>query len=341
MIFGIEDIRWNNYLSRMPLKNQDIYFTSQYYKLYGKEKNSIPEIFVYKDEKGNLGFYPFIKRLVEWKGLEEPYYDIETAYGYGGPLVSTNNLDFIYQFESEFLRYCEEERIIAEFIRFHPLIKNENIMKEKIQIIHNRFTVELDLTCDIQDIWMYQISSQNRNTIRKCYKNGLHVRQSKNYDNFIEIYYETMKHVEADEFYYFDKEYFNMLCMDKSYILLEVIYQEKVIASAIFIGYGEYFHYHLSGSRREYLNLAPNNILLWEAIMFAKQKGYKKMHFGGGRSDSHKDSLFLFKKHFSKSVNDFYIGKRIHNSKIYNYLIEEWEKEHKERAQILLQYRSK
>lgn len=341
MILGIEDSRWDNYLSQMPLEIQDIYFTRQYYRLFKKSKDCIPEMFVYKDEKGNLGLYPFLKCSVEWKGLEEQYYDIETAYGYGGPIINTDNMDFFKEFEKEFLRYCQEEKIIAEFIRFHPCIKNENIFKKGIDILHNRFTVELDLTCEIQDIWMHQISSQNRNTIRKCYKNGLHVEQNNNYDNFIDIYYETMRHVEADEFYYFNKDYFDALRLDKSNILLEVIYEEKVIAAAIFMGYGNYFHYHLSGSRREFIKLAPNNILLWEAIRLAKQKGYRKMHFGGGRSDSCEDSLFMFKKHFSKHINDFYIGKRIHNSKVYHNLIEEWEQEHKEKAHILLQYRRK
>lgn len=115
--------------------------------------------------------------------------------------------------------------------------------------------------------------------------------------------------------------------------------QDKTIAAAIFMMYGEYFHYHLAGSRKETLNLAPNNILLWEAINYAKDKGYKRMHLGGGLTDSTEDNLFRFKARFSTRYADFYIGKRIHNTKIYHYLIDAWEKRNGKKAVLLLQYR--
>ena len=105
------------------------------------------------------------------------------------------------------------------------------------------------------------------------------------------------------------------------------------------MGYGNYFHYHLSGSKKDALRLSPNNLLLWEAIQYAQKHGYKKMHFGGGLSDSTEDNLFKFKSRFSKNYADFYIGKRIHNQEVYKILIDNWEAKHGERAQLFLQYR--
>lgn len=113
----------------------------------------------------------------------------------------------------------------------------------------------------------------------------------------------------------------------------------KALASSVFMKYGDYFNYHLSGSGHEFLKLAPNNILLWEAIKYAKMQGCKKMHMGGGLSDLPEDSLFRFKKKFASGFGDFYIGKRIHNHEVYWELIRKWEEAHGEKAKILLQYR--
>jgi lipid II:glycine glycyltransferase (peptidoglycan interpeptide bridge formation enzyme) len=186
---------------------------------------------------------------------------------------------------------------------------------------------------------MKQISTQNRNTIRKCVKNGLFVKVTDDYSSFTDIYNETMRKVNADDFYSFSSDYFETFKNDIQSILMGVFKDNKMIASAIFMEYGEYFHYHLSGSRKDSLHLAPNNILLWEAIKYAKEHGYKKMHFGGGMSDSTDDSLFRFKSHFSKEYYDFYIGKRVHNKDIYNELISRWENKSNRKASMLLQYR--
>ena len=334
MIIAAEDSKWNAYIERLPSNFQDIYFTSQY---HGLEQNEA-YMFVYEGEKGRIGMYPFIKRPIYYMGMNGEYSDIETVYGYGGPLVNNDDDAFIREFESAFLNYCQEDKIVAEFIRFHPIIRNETLFRDNIKVFHNRKTVVLDLTKEIDDIWMNQISTQNRNVIRKCVKNNLKVVRSEDYQEFESIYLETMKKVGAKEFYSFNANYFNKIKEDKNCILLAVVHDEKMIAAAVFMGYGDYFHYHLSGSRQDALYLSPNNILLWEAIKFAKNSGYKTMHFGGGLSDSLEDTLFKFKSRFSQKYADFYIGKRVHNQTIYDKLIASWEKEHNRKADILLPY---
>ncbi len=332
------DIQWNEYLIRLSSDKQDIYYTREYYLMEQEEEGKEAVLFVYEDEKQNIALYPFLKRKINSPILKYNYYDIETAYGYGGALVNTTNENFIIQFESAFLRYCKEENIIAEFIRFHPLLRNESIFKHNIEILHNRYTVWLDLTSEIDDIWMHQVSTQNRNTIRKCKKNGLVVQISDDYEEFYDIYIQTMKKVQADSFYLFDFEYFMKLKKNKNIILFRVRKENETIAAAIFMKYGVYFHYHLAGSKKEALKWAPNNILLWEAIKYAKTQGCKIFHFGGGLTDSKEDNLFRFKSKFSKDTADFFIGKRVHNKEVYNKLIQYWEEEHGEKASLFLQY---
>ncbi|SHK17242.1 Acetyltransferase (GNAT) domain-containing protein [Clostridium cavendishii DSM 21758] len=338
-ILNSDAIEWNKYIEKLPFEKRDIYFTREYLKLYEINGDGTAKLFVYEEDK-NIAIYPFLIREIEGYSLDNTYYDMESAYGYGGPVVSNENDNkFLQNFERIFIQYCNDNNIIAEFIRFNPCIKNEKIFTNNIAVIKNRTTVSLNLNKTIDDIWKNDIKSKNRNMIRKAEKNGLYVEIKNDYSTFKEIYEETMGKVSAYEYYYFKPSYYDNMENDKNYIMLNVKLEDKIIASAIFMKYGEYFHYHLAGSRKEYLGFAPNNLLLWEAIKYANQNGYKLFHFGGGLTNSLEDNLFKFKSSFSNDSLEFYIGKRIHNVEIYNFLINKWEEGHNRKASILLQYR--
>lgn len=339
MIIDCNSLTWDEYIEKMPIEKQDIYFSRQYYLMEEEQEKGQGKLFVYEEIDGKLGLYPFILRKIDSEFLETDYYDIETAYGYGGPMLNSTDDSFAQRFEDAFLKFCEESNIVAEFIRFHPLLQNQSIFKKNISVLENRTTVWLDLEKSEEDIWMQDVSTQNRNTIRKCIKNGLTVEKSRDYLEFIKIYNATMDKVGAGDFYYFDNQYYKKISECDKYTLLKVVYQEETIAAAIFIEYGEYFHYHLAGSKKEYLKLAPNNILLWEAIKLGKKLGCKKMHFGGGLSNSEEDNLYRFKKKYSSTTSKFYIGKRVHNKEVYDRLIKNWEEKHSSKATMLLQYR--
>ncbi|MCM1307114.1 MAG: GNAT family N-acetyltransferase [Butyrivibrio sp.] len=337
MIIGSSDGLWDEYFERLPKEKQDIYFTRKYCRLGERLLGGEAELFVY-EEDGGFVMYPYIKRKAPYGSDGERYYDIETPYGYGGPIADTDSRALADSFERAFLAHCASENIIAEFVRFHPLLKNEALFRDGIEVLHNRVTVCLDLSKSREEIWMNDISVKNRNIIRKCEKSGLTVEPSGDYGEFAQIYNRTMERVDAEEFYFFPESYYEAIMDDSAYKLLRVRLDGETLACAIFMHCGNYFHYHLSGSRSEFLKLSPNNILLWEAIKYAQSLGCTVMHFGGGLTDSKEDSLFRFKSRFSSGCADFYIGKRVHNREIYQTLIDKWEREHNKKAKILLQY---
>lgn len=336
--YGTNDINWDKTIESFPIHMQDVYFTSDYYKIQEVNGDGKGVLFVYKEDE-KLACYPFLVNEIKGYDLKETYFDIETAYGYGGPIVNCFDEDFLNRFEENFCDYCIKEKIVAEFIRFNPLIGNQKIFNKNIDILHNRTTVYLDLNKSIDYIWKNQISSKNRNMIRKAEKSGLTIEYTEDLVNFRRIYEETMDKVNATDYYYFSDEYYYYLeKLNNTYINVKL--EDEVIATAIFMKYGEYFHYHLAGSRKEFLKFSPNNLLLWEAIKYANSNHYKIMHFGGGLTDSPEDNLFKFKKNFSKDFCEFFIGKRVHNKEVYNKLIKMWsERNNNESPKLLLQYR--
>lgn len=340
-VFDCSDEGWTIALKEMPKKMQDVYFTREYYNMYERNGDGSGRLFYYSDGKGNSAIYPFMLNKIYGYSLDKDYYDIETAYGYGGPISNCMQDGFLDEFEECFVSYCKLHNVVAEFIRFHPFMKNETFFKQNIIVQHNRQTVYLDLTKGIDKIWSEDIKSKNRNTIKKARKNGLYVEIGHDYENFKRIYRATMKKVGANDYFYFGDNYFLDLKNNANCLLFDVKKSNDIVASAVFMSYGEYFHYHLAGSVKDALVYSPNNLMLWESIRYAVDNGFKYMHFGGGTTNSEQDSLLKFKSSFSKSYKDFYIGRRIHNEKVYSYLIKEWEKATDKRPQLLLQYKVK
>ena len=79
-------------------------------------------------------------------------------------------------------------------------------------------------------------------------------------------------------------------------------------------------NYHLSGSLREYQNLAPTNLLLYRVAVWGYKNGYKSLHLGGGVG-SREDSLYKFKSAFNrKETKQFAIGKKIFLKDVYDEL---------------------
>lgn len=308
----------------------DIYFEPNYGKLCEDIEKGKSEIFNFENEFGTIQ-HMFIKREIPTKINEETYYDLITPYGYGGPVIKNckeGKRDIlISSFVEEFQRYCTENKIVSEFVRFHPVIDNASDFNKYYDVSHIRNTVGTDLL-NFEDPFLEEFSKSCRKRIRRALKDGVSYRITENptdIDKFKEIYYATMDRNKASEFYYFDDSYFNK-CIEyfsDNILLVEAIYQDKTIAMGFYFIYKNYIHIHLSGTLNEYLYLSPAYILRYAVTKWGKENGYDLIHHGGGRTNDPEDSLYQFKKRFGKNTDfKFHVGKKIWNKKIYEKLCE-------------------
>ncbi|RPH30791.1 MAG: GNAT family N-acetyltransferase [Bacteroidales bacterium] len=344
-------LEWNRLLKQLPIEQQDIYYTQEYHQVYEVFGDGKAMCLVYeKDHK--LVLYPFLLNSVTDLGynLDKNYFDTQSVYGYSGLTGNTEDSDFIDEFYSSFGEYCLQNNIIAGFTRFHPIISNQRLAPKHINILKDRLTVVVDLTKSYNDIWTKDYSSSNRNMIRKAKKNGYKIEikrepNRKDIEEFIDIYRNSMQKVEANSYYFFNKDYFfnifNIL-KGRSYLINVLNLENEAICSSIFFHYNHYFHYHLSG-RKDKADNSANIYLLDQAITFAISIGAKYFHFGGGRTSSSDDSLLKFKQSFSKMTLPFHIGKKIYNQKVYDEVVKQWELKYPEKKDkysgFLLKYR--
>jgi hypothetical protein len=90
---------WKKYLELLPISQQDIYFTPEYYELYEKNGDGKAQCFIFEDN-GNIALYLFFINSVNELGykLNNEYYDIQGAYGYNGVISSSYNIEFRRKF---------------------------------------------------------------------------------------------------------------------------------------------------------------------------------------------------------------------------------------------------
>lgn len=320
-LFTIEDKEWDNIVAYF--KEADIYYYRSYVRAFQIHGDGDPSLIYYKS--GNVqAINVAMKREIILDGLEEKLYDLSTPYGYGGLLfdkkIEQNDME---KFNREYVEFCKENKIVSEFVRFHPVNKNSLDCKKIYDVINLGKTVTMDLSSE-EFIWS-NIHSKNRNMIRKAQKNGIEIfcgRSPELFEKFRLMYNKTMEKDNAADYYYFSPEFYKSILNDlKNSALIFYAEQEgKIIAMSIILYSKGQLHYHLSASDIEYRNLAPTNLLLFDVAIWGSVNGYKTFHLGGGVG-SHEDNLYKFKKSFYKGEDtQFSIGRKIFDAEKYKML---------------------
>jgi hypothetical protein len=343
--------KWNAYLDKIPDAGKSPYFSPEYYKLF-EERNEGRGICFVGEEDAGVILYPALMNSVNDLGYDLPgaYYDIQGAYGYNGPVTNIIDPALLDKFSKLLLEYQQRSGIIAEFIRFCPVIKNQNCLSY-MQPIHTLDNVLLDLTKGIECIWKHSFDNGVRKAIRKSTNTKLGFEivpgnevSEGHIESFLAIYNETMSRNEAGQYYFFSKSFvFNLLASlpDKT-LLVFVFFEGRAISTELVLLNSQNAFGFLGGTLSEYYHFNPNSFLRYELLKYLIDSGIKYYSIGGGKTKG--DSVYLFKKSFSKNIDSkFYIGKYIHDKKIYDAIIEKWSQKYPEKvsafASLLLKYR--
>lgn len=286
----------------------DIYYQDAYASLYESKDGELFN-FVFQEAEHKVIFRSIKRKITQVAGVavEEELYDLETPYGYGGPLTNCYDSKFLSAAFSAYKAECIKQNIVCEFIRFHPF----NQLAEHEQYFdffcQERQVVIVDLRLTQPERWS-KYSKTTRNIIRKTQKVLARHQADDTMDDFLSMYQQTMDKNKAADFYYFDRAYFEQLSAILGVELLTVKLADEHVSMGFFMQTGELAHYHLSANNSELLRENGNYALLDFAFERAQQNGCKWMMLGGGRTSASDDSLFKFKTKFSDHIKPFYIA---------------------------------
>lgn len=333
-VFELDSLPTENsrfdFIKNLVKENGDIYYDLDYLKVNDLHENGETSIATLI-QNDSLIFYPFVKREIDPKyypNSSNSYYDIITPYEYGGPFIinlsEENNRvsDSVEFFQSSFHQYCVSNNIIAESVRFNPLVSNNLNFKDfyETDLIKENIIIDLKKT---EDELLDSYHKNKRRDVRKAMRNNIIVSKANSkseFEAFVEIYIESMKFKQAKSFYYFSQDYFNglfeLINENKATLFIGRLDNSTPVAASIFLHSNSHVHYHLSGINMAYRNLDSQSLIIHEACLYFKNLGYDTIHLGGASKSQ--EGLYRFKKLFSELTVEYYFGRKIHNKKMYD-----------------------
>jgi hypothetical protein len=223
---------------------------------------------------------------------------IKALYGYAGIYVypGVNQADY-QQLRQEFVIAATSRGYQSEFLRRNPYQSTFEVTDMELCV--TKFTYGMDMIS--YDLYWKTTSGNHRNMVRKAQRSNYKFTFNpvKNGDLgpktlFRTMYANTMSHLTAADYYYFNDDYYKCLEKIAGLHLAVVFDNDTPIASGLFFVYKKYVHYHLSANTR--ISNCVVDFMLHEVIRYTFENfpQVKIFHLGGGLKDN--DHLARFKK---------------------------------------------
>ncbi|MCE9609368.1 MAG: GNAT family N-acetyltransferase [Chthoniobacter sp.] len=322
----IADPRWREVLGRIAY---DFYHLPEYSELECATTAAQPQAFWCGDGDREV-FLPYLLRrcasLFPESPLAERTRDAVSPYGYPGLLLSDaarQSPEFVQKAMQLLGETLRAQGVCSAFFRMNPLLSEgfaelfpANFFSAPSE------TVGIDLTLDSAVIWK-NVRDGHQWVIKKCRKLGYQPRMvpfSENIEAFMDVYKETMDRVQARDSYYFGREYFEKLAaMPESVHCCIVDFEGTPAAACVFFECGGIVQAHLGGTKSEFLSKSPFHLALYHAMEWAKERGNRYFHLGGGVGGTD-DRLLNFKRGFSDLTFPFFTLRMIADEENYRAL---------------------
>lgn len=318
-----EKERWNQIVRSFA--DYDVFYLHEYVLAFMNEnrKNGEPVLLLYEngqDRAMNVVFRRDVAmdEKLQGKIAEGIYFDLVSPYGYGGFWGNISDYEILNRTYNEF---CVSHHYICEFVRFELFSDyHKHYDGETETRTHN---VVRSLEMPLDEMWM-DFKQKVRKNVKKANSFGLQIvieNSDAHLRDFLDIYYSTMDRSNAENEYYFSREFYETInSMKENIMYFHVIHDGKVVSTELVIFGAENAYSYLGGTNREYFDLRPNDFLKYEIIKWAKEKGLKNFVLGGGYGAD--DGIFQYKTCLAPNgIVDFYIGRKVFDEEKYRKLV--------------------
>ncbi len=312
------------------IKMKSIYFTPSYLSCVQKAEGYPVKVLVAYDDD-DFALIPYVWRKINdlpfCKDMPEEMIDIITPHEYSGVVTNVDHperkkrlLSVLY---SAIDNLCKENMVVTEFARFDPFITDIPLMEQhyEVRYIGQNAYINLEQTKE-EILSSFNHSAQkNIKTAQRC---GLQFNEAGSegeIDIFIDLYWESMKRLSAQKYFYFNRDYFISLLKECDGAGLFMVRDSSgtPVAASILLYHGDTAHHHLTGYDPDALKKRPNDFMIYRLSLWAKKQGIRYMHLGGGA-----ESIRGFKMKFASGTIPYSIGYKIHNMEYYEKLCEVW-----------------
>lgn len=305
-LFTPDDPLWNRLYNRLPIEHQDVFYSPGFAALCQKTINSADRVLcaAWESATGGIALYPFVQRDIgRVTGLEnsDGLQDLVSLYGRGGMTVAGLAEEELAAFHRCVHDWALDNRVICSFDRFHPVLRNEAVSVAGTRVIDVGGFVVVDLT-DAIDLVESRYKQSMRADLGKAERSGVTVffeESIDHLDEFLSIYYETMRRHDAKEFYFFERAFFELMpiYIPGKFLFSYARMNGDIVSAELILKHGIYAHCFLSGTKPEVRNQCPNHRLKRDLHRWLAARGCHHYLLGGGSNGD--DGIFKYKRAFA------------------------------------------
>ena len=307
----LEPGEWDELIERRGVG--DVYFRSAYLESASLLGQGRP---VYLRHESSDVVFPCLVR-----DAPAGFADVGTPMGYGGP-VALSAQPATAGFLDAYQGWCAENRVVATFARFHPVLANQRLAEGRWHLEHIGHSIGWHVEGGDADGLLAGMDSHHRRVVRKAVSARLDIvieESPAELSAFVALYEETMRRRDASPFYFFPEAYWQQLTgpLGRALVRADAFAGGELAASIVCLASPPLLHYHLGASSERGQALGANHLLFWRTAAWAAEHGFTRFHLGGGVG-GFEDSLYEFKRRFDPEATlPAYIGKTVHDAGAY------------------------
>jgi CelD/BcsL family acetyltransferase involved in cellulose biosynthesis len=254
------------------------------------------------------------------------------GYEFGAVVSLEDEEHVLRELLSSLEKSAVRNRVIEGFI-FRPTIEKVLAnMSYTVSAVANLYRVALLKTAE--DLWK-NIAHNKRRNIKKAQEQGAEVIQSKSYDAFVSFYEMYEASSERAGFKSYPFNYYNSYlkifgASDKVRIFLTV-FKDQPAAGLFVVVHGDTAYALAAGSRKDFWQVRPNDLLHWKAMDWARGEGLSWYHFGGvyeplPTENSPGWSLWRWKREWNGQLKKYYVYHKVYMPKFKKFILTPYEK---------------
>jgi CelD/BcsL family acetyltransferase involved in cellulose biosynthesis len=292
-----------------------------------------PRLFALPDRGGTI-VHPLLLRplagLPLADGVASALYDAATP-PFTGPL-RRGAIDAAARsaFRDALERWYADTGVVTEFDHLHPWNARTEVL-DAAGVQGDREIVYVDLALDPERLWRESYTRACRKNINRARREGVRVFEATTEAHALElhrIYEQTMERRGALEAYRVPPDYFPSFLEqmpDNARIVLAE-HDGRVAAATLYLHDADDAYSYLGGADHEFQRVRPTNAVVHDMILWARERGIKRLILGGGYGPE--DGILRFKSSFSPLRREFHTYRRVHMPDAYGELVERWREHH-------------
>ena len=292
------------WLETLAVSEHDVYHRPEWALGHAKHDDGRARSIHVTDGTSHL-LMPIIQR-----SMGDGYWDAISPYGYASPVVSEGApASFVSASLDHAIEQLQKAGCVSLFSRQHPLLELP-VRVPVGRVVDHGTTVSVDLSLPPEVLWQ-RTRKGHRSDISRAHRAGIVVQRDLLKEHlrvFVDLYHATMRRVGATDYYFFSREDIVTLSellgpMLELWIAIE---SGAVIGGALFLFARQsgIVQYHLSASSEAGADRQPAKVLLDAVRQNAKDRGYQRLHLGGGLG-AQADSLLQFKSGFATDSHPY------------------------------------